>query len=171
MPRISALTAMLLDDTKALNEIDRSGVLRTMTKTATRLVAPADATSTCKGKFRGIENVVLGGIGGSGIVGDILSDYCREVTKIPVSVCRVMRIPRSVGKHTLFVTVSHSGDTTETLGQLEQAMNQGAQVVAISSGGNCLQKQRMTAYPTCGFYQTSCREWLSQNLWPQQFMS
>lgn len=126
---------MLLDDAKAIRTIDRSDMLSIMEKTPARLALTADAQSTCPENFGALENVVFGGVGGSGIVGDILSDYCRECTDVPVSVCRTLRIPRFIGGQTLFVAISYSGETQETLDQLEQALGKGAKVAAITSGG------------------------------------
>jgi glucose/mannose-6-phosphate isomerase len=83
-------------------------------------------------------NIVFGGVGGSGIVGDILTDYMRSEVDIPVAVCRSVKIPRYVGKHSLFVAISYSGETGETLGMLEQAKSNGADVVVICSGGKLL---------------------------------
>jgi glucose/mannose-6-phosphate isomerase len=92
-------------------------------------------------------NIVFGGVGGSGIVGDILTDYLRSELDIPVSVCRSVRTPRYVGKDTLFVVISYSGDTSETLGMLEQAKDDGANAVAICSGGKLLGKAQTEGIP------------------------
>lgn len=129
---------MLLDDAEALKRIDRSGTLSLMERTPNRLAPPSDASSTCGKPFEKPANVVLGGVGGSGIAGDIVSDYCRRVTDVPVSVCRTLNIPKWVGKGTLFVAISYSGETRETLGQFDQARKQGAELVAIASGGKLL---------------------------------
>jgi glucose/mannose-6-phosphate isomerase len=135
---LSFPTVMLLDDAKALREIDRSDMLSIMGRTPARLAPPTDAMSTCRGKFGTVENVVFGGLGGSGIVGDILSDYCRESTNIPVSVCRTLRIPKYVGTRTLFIAISYSGETQETFTQVSQARTHGAAILVITSGGRLL---------------------------------
>ena len=129
---------MLLDDAKALRAIDRSDMLSIMNRAPARLAPPPDAASTCPEKFESVENVVFGGLGGSGIVGDILADYCRESTNMPVSVCRTLRIPRYVGTRTLFIAISYSGETQETFDQISQARTQGAEILVITSGGRIL---------------------------------
>lgn len=131
---------MLLDDAEALKRIDRSGTLSLMERTPNRLAPPSDASSTCGKPFEKPASVVLGGVGGSGIAGDIVSDYCRSVADVPVSVCRTLNIPKWVGKGTLFVAISYSGETRETLGQFDQAWKQGAELAAIASGGELLSK-------------------------------
>jgi len=129
---------MSLDDANAMHKVDQSGMLSIMERTPSRLSPPVDALSTCHGDFGTFENVVFGGMGGSGIVGDLVSDYCREWAEVPISVCRALRIPKFVGKRTLFVAISYSGETRETLGQLDQAKRAGARIVAITSGGRLL---------------------------------
>jgi glucose/mannose-6-phosphate isomerase len=128
----------MLDDATAVREIDRSDLLSTLQKTPIRLAPPRDASLTCKGEFGKFDNVVFGGVGGSGIVGEILTDYCRASASVPVSVCRTLMIPKFVGNRTLFVAISYSGETQETLGQLDQAERQGAKVACITSGGRLL---------------------------------
>lgn len=132
------MIVMILDDPVALRQIDRSGTLPLMEETSTRLAPPPDAGSTCSRDFGKTANVVFGGMGGSGIVGEILVDFCRDAVDTPVSVCRTMRMPRFVAAHTLFVAISYSGETQETLWQVEQARKQGASIVLIGSGGQML---------------------------------
>jgi len=129
---------MLLDDAKALRAIDRSDMLSIMDRAPARLAPPPDATLTCPEKFGTVENVVFGGLGGSGIVGDILADYCRESISIPVSVCRTLRIPKYAGTRTVFIAISYSGETQETFDQISQARTQGAAIIVIASGGRIL---------------------------------
>ena len=138
---------MLLDDHNAMREIDRSDVLSIMERAPARLAPPTDAKSTCRAEFERVENLVFGGLGGSGIVGDILSDYSRELTDIPVSVCRTLRIPKYVGTRALFVAISYSGETQETLAQVSQARTQGAAVVVVTSGGRLLSVAEETGMP------------------------
>jgi glucose/mannose-6-phosphate isomerase len=138
---------MTLDDIPALRKIDPSGALSLMERTPKRLVPPSDAPSTC-GKALGRPlNVVFGGVGGSGIVGDILTDYSRSMVDVPVSICRAMRIPNFVGRQTLFVAVSYSGETEETLSLLNQARQRKATIVTISSGGRLLSKSKEEKIP------------------------
>jgi glucose/mannose-6-phosphate isomerase len=92
-------------------------------------------------------DIVFGGVGGSGIVGDILTDYLRGEVDVPVAVCRSVNIPRYVGKNSLFVAISYSGETGETLGMLEQAKSSGAHVVVICSGGRLLSRAQSQAIP------------------------
>lgn len=129
---------MNLDDISVMSRIDRSRMLAAMEKTPERLSPPSDATATCGGHIERPRNVVFGGVGGSGIVGDILSDYLRSVGDVPVSLCRSLKVPAYVGEHTLFVAISYSGETRETISMLDQAIRKGATVRAVGSGGKLI---------------------------------
>lgn len=82
-----------------------------------------------------VHNVLISGLGGSGIGGKIMSQLVWDSCKVPISLVHDYRIPAWVGEHTLFIASSYSGNTEETLSSLEEAMRRGAQVVCITSGG------------------------------------
>ena len=138
---------MNLDDPTEIRKMDPSDMLSAMERTPERLAPPPDADSTCQVRFHSPMNIVFGGVGGSGIVGDILTDYLRSEADIPVAVCRSVGIPRYVEKNTLFVAISYSGETGETLGMLEQAEANGAHAVVICSGGKLLSTAQSKGIP------------------------
>lgn len=78
-----------------------------------------------------IERVVICGMGGSAMAGDI----ARRFASVPLFVNRGYDIPGFVGPETLLVAVSYSGNTAETLSSLDQGIRAGAHVMGISSGG------------------------------------
>lgn len=83
----------------------------------------------------GIQNIVITGMGGSAIGGDIIRSLAAQTTRVPVIVNRGYEIPRFVGPQTLFLAVTYSGNTEETLSSFEQARKQRAQIVCLTSGG------------------------------------
>jgi len=84
-------------------------------------------------------NVMVCGLGGSAIGGDILRAYAYKQAAIPVFVNRGYDLPRFVDQNTLFVAVSYSGNTEETLAAYEEAKKRGAKILAITSGGKLAQ--------------------------------
>lgn len=130
---------MSLDDLSGLSKVDRSRMLDTMAKTPDRLTPPADSAATCGHNFQGVESIVFGGVGGSGIIGEIACDFLKHEAKIPVSICRSIKLPAYVGPSTLFVGISYSGATPETLSLFDQALRKRARIVAIGSGGKLIQ--------------------------------
>lgn len=77
-------------------------------------------------------NVVISGMGGSGIAGRIFQEI---YTGKPVFVNETYDIPSWVDSSTLFIGISYSGNTEETLTSIESARKAGATVIGISSGG------------------------------------
>ena len=84
---------------------------------------------------REINQVVIAGLGGSGIGGTIMADLARPYARIPVVVTKDYSIPAFVDEYTLFIASSYSGNTEETLMALEQALERKAHVICITSGG------------------------------------
>ncbi len=81
------------------------------------------------GDFR---EVVIAGMGGSGIVGRIFQELYSDK---PIYLVNDYGIPNFVGRNTLFIAVSYSGNTEETLAAAKSAIKRRAHVVAITSGG------------------------------------
>src|SRR5581483_8087435 len=82
-----------------------------------------------------IENVVVLGMGGSGITGDILVAIAGPFMAVPVVVVKSYTMPAFVGEGSLVFAVSFSGNTEETLEAATEAAVQGAKVVAVTAGG------------------------------------
>lgn len=138
---------MDLDDRDTLKRCDRSDMLSLIERTSERLTPPPDAEVTCDKGSEVPENVVFMGVGGSAIVGDLITDYVRDIASIPVTVSRSLRLPAYVDKRTLFVAVSYSGETHETLSVLNQALNKAGRIVTISSGGRLLAQSKQQKLP------------------------
>ncbi|HPT69067.1 MAG TPA: bifunctional phosphoglucose/phosphomannose isomerase [Syntrophomonas sp.] len=80
-------------------------------------------------------NIVVSGLGGSAIGGDILRSYALDRCQVPVLVNRDYVLPFFVNEFTLVLAVSYSGNTEETLSAYQQARQRGADIIAVSSGG------------------------------------
>ena len=80
-------------------------------------------------------NVVVTGLGGSGIGGSIVQNYVFDKIKIPFIVNKEYFLPAFVNKDSLVIACSYSGNTEETISALEQAKKVKATVVCITSGG------------------------------------
>lgn len=83
-----------------------------------------------------IQQVVIGGMGGSAISGDLLAALLADRCAVPISVVRGYDLPaHAAGSDTLVFGLSHSGNTEETEAAIGQALERGAQVIAITTGG------------------------------------
>jgi glucose/mannose-6-phosphate isomerase len=86
----------------------------------------------------GLRNIVVCGMGGSGISGDVLSVTANNELDLPVVVLKQIRTPRFVGPDTLVFAVSYSGGTEETISMASSAIAAGARVIAVSVAGSPL---------------------------------
>ena len=82
-----------------------------------------------------IEHVVVVGMGGSGIAGDVALAAAAPFMPIPITIVKGYELPSYVGQHSLVVAVSFSGNTEETLEVVSRALDHGAKCVAVTSGG------------------------------------
>lgn len=85
--------------------------------------------------YRGLKNIVITGMGGSAIGGNILQTYLNSELELPIFINRDYTLPHFVDNTTLVVTVSYSGNTEETLSAYKYAKRAGAKILAVSSGG------------------------------------
>lgn len=82
-----------------------------------------------------IQNVVVCGLGGSGIGGDLLAELLKTELKVPVQVNKSYLLPAYVNESTLLILSSYSGNTEETIACAEEALRRGLKPIVITSGG------------------------------------
>jgi glucose/mannose-6-phosphate isomerase len=99
---------------------------------------------------KGFTNIAVCGMGGSGISGDVLATAGSHDLTVPVTVLKQYRAPRFVGRGTLFFAMSYSGGTEETLEATAAALDAGARVVAVCSGGALAELAGRAGAPVVG---------------------
>jgi len=87
-----------------------------------------------------INNVLICGLGGSGIGGSIVAELVVANANVPINVTKGYFIPAYVNENTLVIVSSYSGNTEETLNCMELAMAKKSKIVAITSGGKVEEK-------------------------------
>lgn len=85
-----------------------------------------------------INNVLISGLGGSGIGGTIVSQLTEQESAVPINVNKEYAIPAYVNENTLVIISSYSGNTEETLSAMKQACERNAEIICITSGGEVL---------------------------------
>lgn len=85
--------------------------------------------------YRKINKVVISGMGGSAIGGELVSSLVATEARIPIFISRDYGLPAFVDAETLFIASSYSGMTEETLSAFEQSLNTKAKKLAITTGG------------------------------------
>lgn len=127
----------ILDDPGRLRALDPGDMLgrigetamqvRTAWEEARRLKLPPD--------YRDVQHLVILGMGGSAIGGELLRTLTYAEARLPVIICREYDLPGFAGPHSLVIGVSYSGNTEETLSAFQQARQRGCRLLAITSGG------------------------------------
>ncbi len=121
-----------LDDVAGMKTADPSDILSQLAAFPDQLewsqsLHLADITS--------INNVVICGVGGSAIVGDVITDLLTPTCKSAIITSRNVIMPGFASTDTLALVISYSGNTAESLNLYHDAMRRGCQIVVITSGG------------------------------------
>lgn len=131
-----------LDDVAALSSADSHEMLRAVATSAAQvrrgLTAARDAGLEGLAADGRPRSVVVAGMGGSGIAGDVLSALTAPAAPVPVVVHRGAGLPAWVGAADLVVPVSCSGSTAETLAAADEAIRRGCRLLGVSAADSPL---------------------------------
>lgn len=94
-----------------------------------------------------IDSIVITGLGGSAIGGDLIRTYLADQIDLPISVNRHYFLPRYVSGKTLVIISSYSGNTEETIMAYSDAKKRKAKIVCITSGGEAAQTAEKYRHP------------------------
>ena len=90
--------------------------------------------------FSKVEKVIVAGMGGSAIGGDVTGALIENELDIPFIVIRGYQLPNWVDDRTLVICSSYSGDTEETLSAFDDAQSKNALICSITTGGTLVDK-------------------------------
>lgn len=139
---ISRLDEAVLDDLEALEAGDPAGMLRAVASSAAQVREAATVTREVD-LARLVEDgrpraIVVAGMGGSGISGDVLAAVAGVGAPIPIVTHRGYGLPGWVGAGDLVIAVSCSGSTEETLAATDEAIRRGAGLLGVGALGSPL---------------------------------
>ncbi len=90
-------------------------------------------------KLKPFDKIVMCGMGGSGLPGELVKSVVKDV---PVILVKDYTLPGFVNEHKLVFAVSYSGNTEETIDLYHQARTRKAQIVVVASGGELAELAR-----------------------------
>ena len=126
----------MLDDLEIISKIDKSGMVDTLAKFPEQIKETMDImNSTELNSYFKVNNIIVSGMGGSAISGDIIQSLFRNRLDIPIFVNRAYNLPKWANKNTLVISQSYSGNTEETLSTFKHANQKKCKIIGISSGG------------------------------------
>jgi len=138
-----------LDDSSVYTSLDKSGMgaqIRGLPKQcrqawdkASKLVLPSS--------YSDVDKVVILGMGGSAIGGDLLRGLTAPLSRPLVLVHRDYDLPAWVDDRTLVIGASYSGNTEETISGFTQALKKGCKKLVISTGGRLTELARENNVP------------------------
>ncbi|MGI5269285.1 SIS domain-containing protein [Nonomuraea sp. CA-218870] len=132
-----------LDDQHHLTECDPGGMLRAVAGSAAQ-VRTGHRVAVESGVDRLVADVrpravVVVGMGGSALAGDLLAAVCGQGAPIPVVTVRSYQLPGWVGATDLVIAVSWSGETGETISMATEAVRRGCTLLAVGPAGSALE--------------------------------
>jgi glucose/mannose-6-phosphate isomerase len=143
---------MKLDDWNSFREIDPGNMLSEIDNLPGQLKEAWELGQDMPlPEPTGIGNLVLVGMGGSAIGADLLQAYASPKVLLPITVWRNYSLPNFVGKESLVITSSHSGNTEETLSAFDQALKARAKLIAVTTGGELAARANASGVPLWQF--------------------
>ena len=98
-----------------------------------------------------VRNITVAGMGGSAIGGDLAAALLAGELQVPMQVHRDYGLPAYVGRDSLVIASSYSGNTEESLSSFEEAQRRGARVLVLTTGGKIAELARAAKYPVITF--------------------
>lgn len=125
---------MTAEDISAVDRSDMFTLLRNFPGQVREALA-IGANADLRMRTSGIRNIVLCGVGGSAIAGDLLHSYLANELAVPFVVNRHYSLPEFVGPGTLLIVSSYSGNTEETIAAHRDGVRRNARLLCVSSNG------------------------------------
>ncbi len=125
----------IIDNLDEIKRIDKTDMLSFCVDAPKHYSEAAKLAKTASISYPKPKAIIVAGMGGSAIGGELLKDWARDKLTVPVEVCREYSLPAYANKNTLVFVVSYSGETEESLSVFLDAVKQKCMIVCISSGG------------------------------------
>ena len=129
----------ILNDPEEMRKVDLSDMLSFCVKAPYHYEKASQLAKNISINYPKPKTVLVAGMGGSAIGGELVKDWARDKIAVPIEICREYSLPTYADKNTLVIIVSYSGETEETLSVFLDAIKRRCMTFCISSGG-ALQK-------------------------------
>lgn len=145
-----------LDSREKITELDKSNVLGSIEQMGSQV---QQIWEIAKGlhfdeSYSKVTNVVVAGMGGSVLGTHVIQTVFKDELKVPVTIVPDYTLPEFVNENTLVIASSYSGSTEETLAATQDAINKGAKVTGITSGGKLAELLKSHNLPVLVFEPT-----------------
>ena len=126
-----------LDSIEEIKKVDKGNILDSITALPDQMaqvwqeIKENGVPEAC----RTSKNVVVSGMGGSALGGRIVDSLITDRARTPIEIFTEFRLPNYVNRDTFVILCSYSGNTEETLTAAHEALNRGASLFCITTGG------------------------------------
>jgi glucose/mannose-6-phosphate isomerase len=151
----------VLDDLQQIRSIDKDSMHRELAEMPEHLAklyndSGPQARELGDTLRERIDNVLLAGMGSSAMAAYIEATWLAGRSQIPVQVLRDYHVPSYADENTLFIGVSKSGETRETIWATQEALKRECQVACVSVGGRL---RNMCSQRAAPFFQIGDTTW------------
>ena len=136
---MSKVAEQVLDNAVKITEIDKSGMLKFCVDEAQHYQKAAKVAEKILLNYANPENIIVAGMGGSAIGGELLKDWARDKAQVPIEVSRAYSLPVYANERSFVFIISYSGETEESLSSFLDALKKRCMIFCVSSGGSLLE--------------------------------
>lgn len=125
----------ILDNPAKIREIDKGKMLSFCVNAPSLYREAAEKAWQITAKYPKPNKIIVAGMGGSAIAGELVKDWARDIVPVPMEICRDYRLPVYADEETLTFIISYSGETEETLNCFLDAIKKRCMIFCASSNG------------------------------------
>jgi glucose/mannose-6-phosphate isomerase len=141
------LSTSALDEIDEIKKIDKSNMLSFCVEAPKHYREAAKTAERVSLTYSKPADIIVAGMGGSAIGGELLKDWARDKASIPIEVSREYSLPTYADKKSLVLIASYSGETEESLSAFLDAAKRKCMIYCISSGGSLLEFAEKLSVP------------------------
>lgn len=147
------MNTKILDNHEAINKLDSAGMLASLELLPEQIAEVAGAAKKLKfpASYKGVQNIVIAGMGGSAIGGHMIKAAYSKKLSIPLEIVNDYHLPEYVNKNSMVLLSSYSGSTEEVISMLAEAKEKKAKISVISSGGYLAKWSKKNSVPSLIF--------------------
>ena len=138
---------LILDDIAEIRKIDKNNMLSYLENMADHYKKAKKNSEQISVTYPKPSNIIIVGMGGSAIGGEILKNWATDKIAIPIESIRDYSLPAYANSQSLVIVLSYSGETEESLSAFLDALKKGCMLYCISSGGNLMKYAKRTGVP------------------------
>ncbi|MHA1377727.1 MAG: bifunctional phosphoglucose/phosphomannose isomerase [Candidatus Helarchaeota archaeon] len=130
----------ILDDEKKIKQIDSANMYKFLIAMPDSCVYMLEKSKEIQLNYnKQFNNILICGMGGSAIGGNLVQNWLFDKLRIPVLINRRYNLPAFVDENTLMIVISYSGNTEETLSAFQQGVEKKSTIIGISSNGKLIE--------------------------------